>query len=305
MEQGSTLLRDVAHGSDCAEGINLDLARGTKTGANLLQSGVGVTGMRHQFPTAIGQSGNQPLDQRAIKRAGRQHADGPIGGGESGIGDGTVKVLAKQLEQAELQAARRGDARRETTAPEWFKRIANAAQTGAASRTQQGSQDGRKLMQVLVRVEVREGESSLLQARDLGKSFSFEKGFAVSTRNARSEDRTQKLAGSGGQVTVVLNPRKCALRLWIETGASIDKYHVAADTKHGSLLRELDGVFGGRRGGHQRGAAQAARAGKFNNGAVDAGCKSEVVRVDDELFHAVECIRHARTERTQAAAKSM
>lgn len=158
---------------------------------------------------------------------------------------------------------------------------------------------------MLVCVEVRERESGLLQARDLGKGFSFEEGFAVSTRDARSKDPAQKSPRSGRQATVAFNPRKSTLRVRIEAGESIDKHNVTTDAKRRRLVRELDGVLGGRRGGHQRGAGQAARAGKLNNGSVDARRESEIVRVDDKLFHAVECIRHARTERTQAAAKSM
>ena len=90
-----------------------------------------------------------------------------------------------------------------------------------------------------------------------------------------------------------MNPGKELLRGAIQTGDAIHQDHVAADAERWRLASKLDGLVCGRRRGHERGAGQAASGRKLNNGAIDARREAEIVGVDDELFHALECIRRA------------
>ena len=134
-------------------------------------------------------------------------------------------------------------------------------------------------MCVLVRVEVREIDSGGLNLANLRRSF---RGNFFSAYYARDCARRKALHA----IAKLMNFGERGNFAGVEHGLAIKQDDMASDAKSRTLLCEGDRFCERRAIRHQcRGSYDAAGVG-FNDGAVYAGCVSEIIRIDDEPPHA-------------------
>ena len=144
------------------EGLEFGVARSTKPGMHVCKVSIIVAGMGDEFPCACGQMAEQGCDGFCVEAAGGEHAGGAVGGGKAFFRDDAPEGRLEAAEEAYLEAAMTGSLRRCMEAPCRLKGIADGADSCGSGGSQDGTEHGRKHVDMLVGVDVGEVESAIL-----------------------------------------------------------------------------------------------------------------------------------------------
>ena len=160
--------------------------------------------------------------------------------------------------------------------PGGFEGVADGWDAAGESRIEEGSEDSREEVGVLVRIDMGDTEAGVLEAADLGSGFGGDfrcanaEGEEVADEGGKGWPERRAVGAEGGDLF-----RR-------ESGGSVDEEDVAADFELWIGVGDGDGVVKEGPGGHESGGGERAGAMEFDDGAVDAGGEAEVVGVGDE-----------------------
>ena len=168
---------------DGHEGVAFDFARFEETGVCLQELFVAIAGVGDQFEGALGHCGDERVDGGDVQGAGGQTAHGAVGSVEAFFFDDAAKAGLVAAQEDDFSAAQLWRIGCGVEAPDGLEGIANGVDAGSPGSAQHGPQDGRKHMNVLVRVDVGEAKAVALQESDLRGGF----GFDIGAADARCE----------------------------------------------------------------------------------------------------------------------
>ena len=258
---------------------------GAEAGGDLVEIAVVMAGMTDELPDAIGEMIEKITEDGGVQATGSRDAYCAVWGMDS-LPEGRELLMEATLEvaeRAELQAPERRSVA-PLTAPGRLEGIANGTDARSLGSLQQGAADEWEEVCVFVRVEMGDGDARAMELLNLGEGLPDEI-FGTDTPEEsglrEGQQRSTKApairAEEGGDGVRGRDRR------------SVDESDVAADAQTGQGARPEDGVFqgGARRHEGRRGEGSGVEEG--DDGAVDAGCQAEVVRVEDETRrHRVE-----------------
>ena len=141
---------------DGAQGIAFDFARGAEARAYLVQVGVIVAGVRHEFPYALRELLQESADRVCVDDPGSGDGDGSIRGAEALLGEDTAEVRSESAQCEDFGAADKRGAGRCTDGPFRFEWVAYSVDVGRRGSAQHGPQNLGKHVCVLMSVDVRQ-----------------------------------------------------------------------------------------------------------------------------------------------------
>jgi hypothetical protein len=165
----------------------------------------------------------------------------------------------------------------EGEAPGLLEWVADGGDGVALGEAEERSGDGREEVGVFVGVEVGDADAGSLEVLDLGEGFALDVVFA----DDAAEERLDKVEERGAEVFAV-GAEESGDGLGRRDGGAVGEDDVAADAEGGVGAGDGDGVVERRAGGHEGGGGEGVGVMELRDGAIDASCEAEVVRIKDE-----------------------
>lgn len=167
-------VRAQKRGNGGEHGTVFGVAGFAETGPGLLQVLVHVAGMADQFPCPGGHGAEQRLDRFGVERSGGEDSDGSVCCGQAGFFCQLQEGSPLRAQQADLNAAEGGSARRRTRRPVWLERVANGPHAAKKCSAQDWAKHAGEHVGVLVGVEVGYGNTRFLKTADLRDRLGFD-----------------------------------------------------------------------------------------------------------------------------------
>src|ERR1035438_7328796 len=161
---------------DGVESFALDVARGAEAGADFIEIGIVVAGVRDEFPCAGGELAEQGAGSGGVEDSGADYGDGPVGGGEAFFCDDSAAGGLQLAEDVDLGGAGPRGAGCGADGPYRFEGIADGADSGGTGGAEHGAQDCWKHVGVFVGVDVGEAQAAGLEQGDLRGGFGLDFG---------------------------------------------------------------------------------------------------------------------------------
>lgn len=175
--------------------------------------------------------------------------------------------------------------------PLGLERVAHGFDAAALGDVGDGGRDSWEKMRVFVGVDMGNVDAGALEALDLGLGFTRELGRpdGIAHRGLGEVDD-----GRPEGFTVGAEQRGDVFR--VRERDAVDENQVAADAERGVCMGVGDGVGEGGTGSHEGGGGEGTGLVELGDGAVDAGCETEVVCIEDEAEGHGLIVEGSRTE---------
>jgi hypothetical protein len=290
-------LREVGERDEVDPGVSLDgdervpfdLPGFEQTGVGAGEHFVAIAGVGDKFERALGHGGDERVHHGKIESASGEDANGTICGDKALLGNDAPEARFEPAQEKDLGASHLWCDRGGIDAPERLERVADRANAGRSSGAQNGAQDLRKHVDVLVSVHVGEAQPVALQQGDLRSGFGFDFGGAdTSGIEAFQVSAKRRIKSSGCAVD------ESGYAARVGSGCSVDEHNVTADAERGHGQRHVDRFFGACRPRHEGRASKDLSRMQFQDPAIDSRGHPEIVGIDDKTRHGNKLINPAR-----------
>ena len=193
--------------------------------------------MGDKFPGSGRELGKQGTNHVSVEDSRACDSDGAVGGRESVLSEEALEVGAEATEGEDFCGTQPTGARRSTNGPFRLKGIADAMNPCFFCSAKNGAKDGWEHVGVLVRVEVREAQTAVLEAGYLRGGF----GFDFFGADAAGEEALEQ-SGEGRRETLSLRVDKGGNLIRRQDWFAVDEDDVASDAEGWVGEREGDGL---------------------------------------------------------------
>lgn len=151
---------------------------GAEAGTDLIESGVGITGMADEFPDGAGvrrrrgeEGEKSGADGVGASGSGSEDADGAGGGHEAGCADEALEGSVLEVEGGDGEAAEAAGVGGGAEGPGGLEGVANGGDGAGLGGVEERAEDAGEQVGVLVSVDVGDAEASVLKTANLGGGF--------------------------------------------------------------------------------------------------------------------------------------